>query len=65
MSKDHTHILIVHHLSTILNPDLIYMLEKGKIVEIRSNDSLLEKMCLYYTYGVSRSVNAETLADKI
>lgn len=41
-------ILIAHRLSTIMHADVIYVLEKGKIVEAGSHDELVDKRGLYY-----------------
>jgi ATP-binding cassette subfamily B protein len=41
-------ILIAHRLSTISHADTIYVLEKGRITESGTHDSLLEKKGLYY-----------------
>ncbi len=46
--KDPITILIAHRLSTIMHADIIYVLEKGKIVESGSHDFLVEKRGLYY-----------------
>ncbi|MGN6491119.1 MAG: ABC transporter ATP-binding protein [Agriterribacter sp.] len=46
--KDPITILIAHRLSTIMHADVIYVLEKGKIVESGSHDFLVEKRGLYY-----------------
>ena len=41
-------LMIAHRLSTIMHADRIYVLEKGKIVEEGSHDTLLEHKGLYY-----------------
>jgi ATP-binding cassette subfamily B protein len=48
MSKDQISILIAHRLSTIMHADVIYVLEKGKIVETGSHKSLVDQKGLYY-----------------
>ena len=48
MSRDQISILIAHRLSTIMHADVIYVLEKGKIVETGSHESLLDQKGLYY-----------------
>lgn len=41
-------ILIAHRLSTIMHANVIYVLEKGKIVESGSHNNLVDKRGLYY-----------------
>jgi ATP-binding cassette subfamily B protein len=48
MSRDRISLLIAHRLSTILHADVIYVLEKGKIVETGSHESLIDQKGLYY-----------------
>jgi len=48
ISKDQISILIAHRLSTIMHADVIYVLEKGKIVETGTHENLLERKGLYY-----------------
>src|SRR4030043_1602945 len=48
MSREQISILIAHRLSTIMHADLIYVLEKGKIVEKGCHEDLLEQKGLYY-----------------
>lgn len=47
-SAEHMVILIAHRLSTIFHADTIHVLEKGRITESGTHDSLLEKKGLYY-----------------
>ncbi|WP_345245270.1 ABC transporter ATP-binding protein [Nibrella saemangeumensis] len=47
-SREQITILIAHRLSTILHADVIYVLEKGKIVETGAHDQLLAQKGLYY-----------------
>jgi len=47
-TRDAVTILIAHRLSTVLNSDHIYVLERGHIAESGRHDQLLEKRGLYY-----------------
>ncbi|HDR6315556.1 TPA: ABC transporter ATP-binding protein [Bacillus thuringiensis] len=45
--KDKTTIIVAHRLSTIENSDIIYVLEKGKLVEKGNHQELLKNNSLY------------------
>ncbi len=47
-SREVITILIAHRLSTVMHADRIYVLERGKIVEVGKHDDLLERTGLYY-----------------
>lgn len=47
-SSERITILIAHRLSTIMHADVIYVLEKGKIIETGSHEKLLSQKGLYY-----------------
>ena len=47
-NKEQITILIAHRLSTIMHADVIYVLEKGKIIETGSHTKLLSQKGLYY-----------------
>ena len=47
-NKERITILIAHRLSTIMHADVIYVLEKGKIIETGSHQELLSQKGLYY-----------------
>jgi len=48
LSRNRTTIIIAHRLSTVRNADLLYVINRGKIVELGSHRELMEKKNYYY-----------------
>jgi len=46
--REHITVMIAHRLSTIMHADRIFVLERGKIVEIGNHESLTNEKGLYY-----------------
>ena len=49
LSKDHTVIIVAHRLSTIIDSDIIYVVDKGKVSDIGTHKELLKKSKVYKT----------------
>lgn len=47
LKSRHTNIIIAHRLSTVRNADIIYVLEKGNIVEFGNHEELIKKHSIY------------------
>lgn len=45
--KDHTVVIVAHRLSTIMDADIIYIVDKGKVVDSGVHKELLEKSTIY------------------
>ncbi|MDY4253672.1 MAG: ABC transporter permease, partial [Clostridium sp.] len=52
--KNITMLMIAHRLSTIRSCDIIYVMDKGKIVEEGDHESLLKKKGYYYKLYISQ-----------
>ncbi len=52
--KDITMLMIAHRLSTIRNCDVIYVMDKGQVVECGNHESLLKKKGYYYKLYISQ-----------
>ncbi len=57
LAKDHTVLIVAHRLSTIIDSDLIYVIENGKVLDCGTHESLM-KSCKYYQ-------KLHTVEDKI
>ncbi len=49
-----TTIIVAHRLSTILNADVIFAIDKGKIVEFGTHDELMNNKSLYYKLVINQ-----------
>lgn len=49
LSDNLTVIIIAHRLSTVINCDIIYVMDKGEIVEIGAHSQLMEQKGFYYS----------------
>ena len=47
LTYNKTTIVIAHRLSTVLNSDKIYVLDKGKIIDFGKHEELLDKSKIY------------------
>lgn len=52
--RNTTMLIIAHRLSTIRNCDIIYVMDKGKVVEAGDHETLLKKKGYYYKLYVSQ-----------
>lgn len=58
--KNRTMLIIAHRLSTIRNCDIIYVLDKGKVVEYGDHETLLNKKGHYYKLYISQVGEVES-----
>ena len=56
-----TTIIVAHRLSTILNADVIYAFEKGKIIEFGTHSELMAKMGIYYNLVLTQQTAMDNL----
>ena len=62
-TKNVTTIIIAHRLSTIMRCDKIYVMEKGKVVEVGNHDELINKKGYYYRLWAGQSL--EELSEAV
>lgn len=56
--KDHTVILVAHRLSTIVDADIIHVVDKGRVVASGSHDELINNCNIYKNLYTSESLNS-------
>ena len=52
-----TTIIVAHRLSTILNADVIFAIDKGKIVEFGTHEELMKNKKLYYSLVINQQAS--------
>lgn len=58
-------VMVAHRLSTIMHSDIIYVIEKGKIIEQGSHEKLLRKKGLYSAFWREQSASLETETEQV
>ncbi len=61
---NHITLMIAHRLSTIMHADIIYVLERGEIIESGKHNELLELMGLYYAMWRQQIGERESIIKK-
>ena len=56
--KDHTVIIVAHRLSTIVDADVINIIDKGKLESFGTHDELLKKSKVYQTLYSNETSNS-------
>ena len=59
LTKDHTVIIVAHRLSTIVDADVINVIEKGKLVASGTHEELLKSSDVYNNLYSSESLNSD------
>ena len=55
--KDHTIIIVAHRLSTIIDADIIHVIDKGKLAVSGTHEELLKNSSIYKKLYQSEEVN--------
>ncbi|MGQ8873307.1 ABC transporter ATP-binding protein [Paenibacillus sp. TSA_86.1] len=64
LRKGKTTIIIAHRLSTIQNADVIYVLDRGRIVDSGSHEKLLQSCDLYRTLHLAQKEQVQTSVER-
>ena len=56
--KDHTVVIVAHRLSTIMDADIIYVIDKGKIIASGTHEKLLNNCKIYKKLYTTESLNS-------
>ncbi len=56
--KDHTVVIVAHRLSTIIDADVIHVVDKGKVVASGTHDNLLKTSDIYRNLYETESLNS-------
>ena len=56
--KDHTVIIVAHRLSTIIDADVIYLVDKGRVVASGTHEELIKSNLTYQNLYKSESLNS-------
>ena len=59
--KDRTSFVVAHRLSTIVNADLILVLDHGKVVEQGTHHELMQKKGRYYELYTSQALDEKVM----
>ncbi|TDT57228.1 hypothetical protein [Fonticella tunisiensis] len=57
-------LIIAHRLSTIRNCDIIYVMDKGRVVEVGDHETLLKKKGYYNKLYISQVGELDSSIDK-
>ena len=56
--KDHTVVIVAHRLSTIIDADIIYVIDKGKIADKGTHEELLKTSKIYKKLYTTEALNS-------
>ena len=59
--QDHTVVIVAHRLSTIMDADIIYVVDKGKVVSSGTHNELLKTNKIYKNLYNTESLNSNEI----